>query len=254
MKKTVSFQTKDDVKIVGDFYEAKSRKSILLLHILPGNRGDFNEFAEFLWQKGYNVLNIDERGHGDSEAWSGETGSWQEFTQADYDRMIYDVEAAAQWIECKRAPHSMSAKALRANNQHSFLTEALPRQYENSADCLKNRIPETELVLIGGSIGANIAMIFGAKYQPKIVIALSPGIDYSGIKTEIASRNYRQNLLIVASRDDTYSFESSEKLFEISKASRKEFIRYEDAGHGTRMFDAEPELKQRILDFLAKNF
>ncbi len=216
MKKTVSFQTKDDVKIVGDFYDAKSRKSILLLHILPGNRGDFGEFAEFLWQKGYNVLNIDERGHGDSEAWSGETGSWQEFTQADYDRMVYDVEAAAQW--------------------------------------LKNRIPETELVLIGGSIGANIAMVFGAKHQPKIVVALSPGVDYHGIKTEIASRNYRQNLLIVASRDDAYSFESSEKLFEISKASHKEFIRYEDAGHGTRMFDAEPELKQRILDFLAKNF
>jgi len=216
MKKTVSFQTKDDVKIVGDFYDAKSEKSILLLHILPGNRGDFDEFAELLWQKGYNVLNIDERGHGDSEAWSGETGSWQEFTQADYDRMVYDVEAAAQW--------------------------------------LKVRIPDTELAVIGGSIGANLTFIYGAKAQPKIVIALSPGIDYCGIKTEIASRNYRQNLLIVASRDDTYSFNSSEKLFEISKASHKEFIKYEDAGHGTRMFDAEPELKQRILDFLSKNF
>ncbi len=216
MKKTFSFQTKDNVKIVGDFYEAKSRKSILLLHILPGHRGDFGEFAEFLWQRDYNVLNIDERGHGDSEAWPGETGSWQEFTQADYDKIIYDVEAAAQW--------------------------------------LKSRIPETELALIGGSIGANVAMVFSAKHQPKIVVALSPGVDYHGIKTEIASRNYRQNLLIVASRDDADSFESSEKLFEISKASHKEFIGYEDAGHGTRMFDAEPELKQRVLDFLIKNF
>jgi len=216
MAKIITFQTSDDVKIVGDFFDAKSQKSILLLHILPGNRGDFNEFAEFLWQKGYNVLNIDERGHGDSEAWSGETGSWQEFTQVDYDKMIYDVEAAAQW--------------------------------------LKNRVSDTELAVIGGSIGANLAFLYGAKAQPKIIIILSPGIDYHGIKTEIASRNYRQNLLIAASRDDAYSFESSEKLFEISKASRKEFIRYEDAGHGTRMFDAESELKQRILDFLAKNF
>lgn len=214
MKKTISFQTKDDVKIVGDFYDGKSKKSILLLHILPGNRGDFNEFAEFLWQKGYNVLNIDERGHGDSEAWSSETGSWQEFTQADYDRMIYDVEAAAQW--------------------------------------LKDRVSDAELVVIGGSIGANLALLYGAKAQPKVVVAFSPGLDYHGIKTEIASRNFRQNLLIVASRDDTYSFESSEKLFEISKASHKEFIRYEDAGHGTRMFDAEPELKQRVLDFLSQ--
>jgi alpha-beta hydrolase superfamily lysophospholipase len=216
MKKTVNFQTKDDVKIVGDFFDAKSRKSILLLHILPGDRNDFDEFAEFLWQKGYNVLNIDERGHGDSEAWPGEMGSWQEFTQADFDKMIYDVEAASQWLKAKS--------------------------------------PENELAVIGGSIGANLALLYGAKAQPKIVVALSPGLDYHGVKTEIASRNYRQNLLIVASRDDIYSFASSEKLLAISKASRKEFIRYEDAGHGTRLFDTEPELKQRILDFLEKSF
>src|SRR3990167_7638860 len=215
MKKTVSFQTKDNVKIVGDFYDAKSDWSILLLHILPGNRGDLDNFAEFLWQNDYNILNIDERGHGDSEAWPGETGSWQEFTQADYDKMIYDVEAAAEH--------------------------------------LKNKIPETELIIIGGSIGANLALLYGAKAQPKIIVALSPGLDYHGIKTEIASRNFRQNLLMIASRDDGYAFESSERLFEISAAATKDFFRYEDAGHGTRMFNSEPELKQRILNFLSKN-
>lgn len=229
MKRAVSFQTKDGVKIVGDFYDAKTlpvlptgqvggrqgTKSVLLLHILPGDRGDFGELAEPLFSKGYNVLNIDERGHGESEAWAGEMGSWQEFTQSDYDKMIYDVEAAAEW--------------------------------------LKNRIPDTELAVIGASIGANLALIYGAKAQPKVVTALSPGLNYKGIKTEIASRNFRQNLLITASRDDVYAFESAEKLFEISAAAKKEFIKYEDAGHGTRMFNSEPELKQRILDFLTKN-
>lgn len=215
-KKTVSFQTKDGVKIFGDFYDAKSKRSVLLLHILPGSRMDFDEFAELLFANGYNVLNIDERGHGDSQAWPGEIGSWQEFTQSDYDKTIYDVEAAAQ--------------------------------------CLQNKIPETNLAIIGGSIGANLALLYGAKTQPKIVVALSPGLNYKGVKTEIASRNFRQNLLLVASKDDNYSFQSCERLFEISAAAKKEFIKYEDAGHGTRMFNSEPELKQRILDFLSKNF
>lgn len=215
-KKTINFKTKDDVKIVGDFFDTGSQKSVLLLHILPGTREDFSEFAELLWQNGYNVLSIDERGHGDSEAWSGEMGSWQEFTQADYDKMIYDVEAAVNW--------------------------------------LKTKIPEAEIAVIGGSIGANLSLIYGAKAQPKIVVALSPGVDYHGIKTEIASRNFRQNLLIAASRDDNYSFKSSEHLFDISAAAKKEFIKYENAGHGTRMFYSEPELRQRILDFLNKNF
>lgn len=215
-KKIISFQTKDGVKIFGDFYDAKSKRSVLLLHILPGSRMDFDEFAELLFASGYNVLNIDERGHGDSQAWPGEMGSWQEFTQSDYDRAIYDVEAAAQ--------------------------------------CLQNKIPETNLAIIGGSIGANLALLYGAKTQPKIVIALSPGLNYKGVKIEIASRNFRQNLLLVASKDDNYSFQSCEQIFEISAAAKKEFIKYEDAGHGTRMFNSEPELKQRILDFLSKNF
>jgi esterase/lipase len=143
-------------------------------------------------------------------------GSWQEFTQADYDKMIYDVEAAADW--------------------------------------LKSKFPDTDLAVIGGSIGANLALLYGAKAQPKIVITLSPGLNYKGIKTEIASRNFRKNILLVASKDDSYSFESCERLLEISAAAKKEFIKYEDAGHGTRMFNSEPELKQRILDFLSKNF
>lgn len=216
-KKTVNFQTKDDLKIVGDFFSAEGgKKSIILLHILPGNRADFDELAEILCKNGYNVLNIDERGHGESEAWPGEMGSWQEFFQADFDKTIYDVEAAADW--------------------------------------LKNKIPGTDLAVIGGSIGANLALLYGAKAQPEIVVALSPGLNYKGVKTEIASCNFRQNLLIVASRDDGYSFESSERLFEISAATKKEFIKYENAGHGTRMFNSEPELKQRILDFLLKSF
>ncbi len=215
-KKVVNFQTKDNIKIVSDFFDAKSKKSIILLHILPGLRSDFSELAEILCSNGYNVLNIDERGHGESEAWPGEMGSWQEFTQNDYDKTIYDVEAAAEWM--------------------------------------KNKIPETELTVIGGSIGANLSLLYGAKAQPKVVVALSPGLNYKGVKTEIASRNFRKNLLLVASKDDSYAFESCERLFEISNAAKKEFIKYENAGHGTRMFNSEPELKQKILDFLAKNF
>jgi len=215
-KKIINFQTKDGVKITGDFLDAQSKKSVILLHILPGNRQDWDEFAQILQKNGYNALAIDERGHGDSQAWLGEMGSWQEFVQADYDKMIYDVEASADW--------------------------------------LKNKIPETELAVMGGSIGANLSLLYGAKTQPKIVVALSPGLNYKGIKTEIASRNFRKNLLLVASKDDNYPFESSQRLFEISSAVKKEFIKYEDAGHGTRMFVSEPELKQRILDFLANNF
>lgn len=210
----VDFKTKDGVKIEGDFYRsvAASNKSVLLLHILPGKRQDWNEFIPDLVEAGFNVLNIDERGHGASEAWPGEEGSWQEFGQADFDKMIYDVEAGA--------------------------------------DFLREKNSGAELAVIGASIGANLAMIYGAKAQPKVVVTLSPGVEYRGIKSEIASRNFRQSLLVVASRDDKYAFESSEKLFDISSAKKKDFVKYEDAGHGTRMFASEPELKERIIEFL----
>lgn len=107
--------------------------------------------------------------------------------------------------------------------------------------------------VIGASIGANLALLTGAD-QPAIrtLILLSPGLDYRGVTTEGPLEKYgARPILIVASEEDTYSADSSRTLAGLTKGeSRLEM--YNGAGHGTRMFSAQPELSGLILTWLGQ--
>ena len=108
--------------------------------------------------------------------------------------------------------------------------------------------------IIGASIGANLALLTGSD-QPVIrtVILLSPGLDYRGVATEEPLEMYgARPILIVASEEDTYAAASSRTLAGLAEGeSRLEM--YNGAGHGTRMFNVQPELSDLILSWLDKN-
>ena len=107
--------------------------------------------------------------------------------------------------------------------------------------------------VIGASIGANLALLTGAD-QPAIrtVILLSPGLDYRGVATEGPLEKYgARPILIVASEEDMYAANSSRTLADLAQGdSRLEM--FNGAGHGTRMFNAQPELSELILTWLAE--
>jgi pimeloyl-ACP methyl ester carboxylesterase len=108
--------------------------------------------------------------------------------------------------------------------------------------------------VIGASIGANMALISGAE-EPAIrtAILLSPGLDYRGVVTEEPVAAYGERpLLIVASEEDVYAADSSRTLTSLAKG-KTQLEMYSGAGHGTRMFHAQPELADLILNWLAHN-
>ncbi len=107
--------------------------------------------------------------------------------------------------------------------------------------------------VIGGSIGANMALLLGVDVTAvKTAILLSPGLDYYNVKTdeEIAAFGERP-LLIVASEDDGYAATSSQTLFESAPTAQLEM--FTNAGHGTNMLTTVPELTELILQWLAEN-
>ena len=112
-------------------------------------------------------------------------------------------------------------------------------------------IHKDRVAIIGASIGSNMALITGAAV-PNIssVVLLSPGLDYQGVTTEDALADYgNRSLLIVASSEDSYAAESSQALADQS-TGLVNFKLYDGAGHGTRMFAAEPGLIDLILAHL----
>ena len=125
--------------------------------------------------------------------------NWKDFTEKDFNDMIKDIKSAK-----------------------NFLAE---KGFE-------------DIYLVGASIGANTVLNYAVTDDSitKIVL-LSPGLNYRGVSIDKAIKEYTKSILIIASKEDSYSFSSSEKLFEDSVGEKK-FLRLENVGHGTNMLKA----------------
>lgn len=203
----VTFITDDGVSIVGTYYAPSSglkdsTPTIILLHMLGKDRSTWNTFASALSHKGYDVLAIDLRGHGDSIKQGSSTASYQSFTENDFNKMTLDVKAAKQ-----------------------FLIEQ------------KNAKPD-RMAVIGASIGANIALNYAATLDPtiKIVILLSPGLNYRGVAMSDTITKYKNPIYIAATEGDSESAKDSQTLCTKINCGENLKIYSGSSSHGTICF------------------
>lgn len=139
--------------------------------------------------------------------------SWKRFSDADFNDMVLDVAAAKKFL-------------------------------------VEEGVSGDDLAIIGGSIGANVALKYAADDKEiNGVVLLSPGLDYKGVKTEEAITAYgKRPVLIVASRDDLYAAESSKKLHSLA-LGKSELKIYPGGAHGTSIISAQ-NAGPMILDWL----
>ena len=120
-----------------------------------------------------------------------------------------------------------------------------------------NHLSENGLAIIGGSIGANVALISCAQVEVcRGAIALSPGLDYRGVKPESALVDGLADraALLVASQNDASSSTAIRQMFLKAKGDVTARI-YRGRAHGTRLFDSEYDSVSRlILGWLAELF
>jgi alpha-beta hydrolase superfamily lysophospholipase len=212
-------KTSDNVRIAADFYGVTAPEGYLILvHMMPATKISWRAFAEKGIERGFASLAIDLRGHGESD--KGPEG-YKQFSDKEHGESIYDVEAAA-----------------------TFLTD--------------QAIPPEKIILIGASIGANLALKYIASHQEfKTVILLSPGTNYKGIETEPLVKRLRANqrVMFVGARDDKRALgnnaDMNEKLYNLApKSMDKKLIILESGGHGTDMLTAEErDIPEKILSF-----
>ncbi len=219
----VSFSTVDNVRIQGDWYSSPNPngKAVILLHMMNRDKSSWIDFASFLSTKGFDVLAIDLRGHGNSIYQEDKFLDYKLFTNAEHQASINDVSAALDFIE------------------------------QNKKNTRNN------IFLVGASIGANLALQ-SLQMNPEIkrAVLMSPGLDYRGIKLDniIQDLSSEQSVMMLSSKVDTYSTESIIKLEKLIPAS----VRYIaltnlNKGHGTDMFQTEPDLDTRIVDWLLED-
>jgi alpha-beta hydrolase superfamily lysophospholipase len=96
----VTIPTKDQLLIAGSYWAPKGKEKApgaLLVHSAGSDRRSLDELGEYLFKKGFAVLAVDVRGHGESVA---ETADWSKATDDKARESLWglaarDVDAAA---------------------------------------------------------------------------------------------------------------------------------------------------------------
>lgn len=65
--KKVSIQSFDQIKLVGHFFDAQSSKTVIVVHGFGQDYREMQPYCKMFYERNYNVLVVDNRGHGESE-------------------------------------------------------------------------------------------------------------------------------------------------------------------------------------------
>ncbi len=210
----ISFVTKDGVTIVGNYYPNKSAKFAgILIHMRPKTKESFDEFARLLQKEGYAILSIDLRGHGESVNSIFGKLDYQKFTEEEEKKSIEDINSASLFLE-------------------------------------KEGFSKESQFLIGASIGANLSFQFLSENpNVKAIVLLSPGLNYRGVILEnFKKENLGEKIFVVAAQDDDQALLAGRKLKEWYPNIL--YIEYSSGGHGTNLFNTQPDLKEKIIMWL----
>jgi dienelactone hydrolase len=173
-------ETYDGAEISCRFYplEGNENPALILLHSLGRSKDDWNQIAPEFQKRGYAILTIDLRGHGNSINMKGKSISYKDFDKEDYKNMVYDIGAAYIY--------------------------------------LRNReeVDKSTIGIIGTGLGANLApLYFIPNPELKNLLLISPNMGNPELKTVLfLSRLHNRRTLIITSKDDINSMNVSDRL------------------------------------------
>ena len=214
----ISLLTKDNLKIVGDwYYKDFFPNGILLFHMMPSDRSSWFLLSENLVDLDFQVLAIDLRGHGQSQV--GPDG-YRNFSDQDHQASILDVEAAADFLKSKGVESLYIGGASLGANLALWYTVKHPKV--------------------------------------KAVFLLSPGFDYRGIEARplASSLNSGQAVFMAGSTGDIRSsgLSAAEMVSELYRlvpdGVKKKKVAVDGQYHGTDMLGGDKSLSNEIITWL----
>ncbi len=126
---------------------------------------------------------------------------------------------------------------------------AAKRYLESRPEVIRDRIG-----IAGASLGADVALL-EASADPGIqaVALLSPTMDYRGLRIDQAAKKYgARPMLLVASREDSYSSRTIRDLTRGDQAGSAREKILVDAGHGTMMLSRDTGLIRTLVEWFQR--
>lgn len=217
----ISFTTPDGMHIVGSWIipeAAAAKKSanvpvVLLFHDYGLNRRDWGIFIPDLVQRGYGVLAIDLRGHGQSRREEAASPPTPEDVMKNGPA---DIQAALNWLKSQK-----------------------------HADTKR-------VAIIGAGIGGDLAYLGRSAFPKAIRVAVVISPSYSTVTDgTFFGRQADSVLFCVSSKSkDGLSMMAADTLANFTKDPKKVVI-YNSAAYGLGMFYKHPEIKREILEWVA---
>ena len=105
----VQIPTDDDLQLAGTYFEPRKGRSpgVLLVHDAGADRSQLDKIASSLHKKGFGVLTVDLRGHGESKTDDIDWSSYDADARSTlWQQAPRDVEAAAGWLLDQKNIHS----------------------------------------------------------------------------------------------------------------------------------------------------
>lgn len=219
--KEVAIEAPDGLELRADLYRGEpDAPTVLLLHEHRKERADWAPLIPELVAAGFNVLNLDLRGHGES------------------------THKGDEVLSATELPMAMVGTLVRASIPD--VGTVLDYLHEQG-------IQVARVVLIGAAYG-NVLAVMATVERPEIrgIVMLSPIERGYGISTRRTVHKYHGELLTIVSRDDKLAAGSTGVLIQ-SHPGAEEQIFFESSGHGTALLSSEPEIRARIVEFVKAN-
>lgn len=146
--------------------------------------------------------------------------------------------------------HGRNAGSYRSFTTSDWLN--VLKDIDAARDCLlKNGANIDNTVVVGASIGANLALRYAVQHpELPAVVMLSPGLDYKGVTTrEQLAKLGPRPVLLMTSTGDSYSASSSSTLKKLAPGLC-ELREYTGTAHGTDLLDAAPTAAEQIFIWL----
>jgi hypothetical protein len=223
-ERIIKIEVSDGFELVADYYPGRvGGPAALILHqCTPGHgRSDWTGVAQNLHRAGVTVLNVDQRGFGDS-------------VNDEFDTLRGDQ--------------------MRGQSQ-AWLTRDAPVVLDHFVAMAEK--PFSRLAFVGSSCGGAMNVINSTRYRgDKIAAYLSPALLDIWITPEIWSRIPELGLnasLYITSTEDPFAADASRRMFQLDQAPVSELMVIKGNAHAIALFVTSPTLEGHMIAWLVEN-
>jgi len=220
----VTLTTSDDWTLEGDYWKgAEGAPGVILLHQYHSDRTSWAPLIPELVARGFHVLALDQRAHGESTTHGEQTVRVADVGRKEFAELV------------RQGPRDAAAA-------QNLLTE-------RGAD------PE-RLALIGASYGCSVSLLSAVALEHVVAVVLfSPGTAYFGVDVTDAMARLGGPALIFAAKDDRNAGDQAHELAgEVPDGSTFQLKVFPEGGHGTALLTARPQTVTACAEFLAEAF